>query len=150
MPLQTGEYTISTNKDLLDIPLIHQFLSVKSYWAQGIPLETVKKLIQHSLTFGVYWKDQQAGFARVITDYTTIGYLADVFITEEHRGKGLSKWLVETILAHPDLQGFRRFLLATRDAHTLYEKFGFKPFTKPENWMEIHNPDVYKKLVKDN
>jgi len=141
-----GNYTISTDKNRLDIALIHHFLSVQSYWAIGIPLDTVKKSIDNAMCFGVYSGDQQVGFARVITDWATIAYLADVFILPEHRGQGLSKWLVETITTHPELQGLRRWMLGTSDAHTLYEKYGFKPVARPQIWMEKHNPDVYKKL----
>ncbi|MDJ1503906.1 GNAT family N-acetyltransferase [Xanthocytophaga agilis] len=146
MQLENGEYTISTDKTRLDIPLIHHFLSTKSYWAINIPYQTVQKSIENSLCFGVYQGKQQVGFARVITDFATVAYLGDVFIQEEYRKNGLSKWLVETITSHPELQGLRRWVLLTSDAHTLYEKYGFKVAARPENWMEKHNPDVYKNL----
>ncbi len=100
-------------------------------------MEAVLSSIEHSLCYGVYYESKQIGFARVITDYVTFAYLADVYILEEHRGKGLSKQLMETIIAHPRLQGLRRFVLATRDAHALYEKYGFRALSKPERWMEI-------------
>jgi GNAT superfamily N-acetyltransferase len=146
-----GEYTISTDNKKLDIAFIHNYLS-GSYWAEQIPVETVRKAIDGSLCFDVYHSDKQAvpagrqvGFARMVTDKATFAYLADVFIDETHRGLGLSKWLVATILAHPDMQGLRRMMLATRDAHGLYAQFGFTPLTNPERWMHIHNPDVYKR-----
>ena len=135
-------YSISTDRSLLNIEIIHDFLS-RTYWANGIPRETVERSIRGSMCFGVYDNGQQVGFARVITDGVTFAYLADVFILESHRGQGLSKWLVATILAHPDLQGLRRFLLATRDAHGLYQQFGFTPLAQPERFMQLHRPDVY-------
>ena len=137
-------FSISTDKHRLDIGYIHRFLS-QSYWAQDIPIEVVTKSIAGSICFGLYDHSRQVGFARVITDSATFAYLADVFIDEELRGNGLSKWLVEVIMSHPSVQGLRRFMLATRDAHGLYKKFGFTPLTSPERWMQIHNPEVYKK-----
>ena len=137
-------YKISTNKDELDIDAIHDFIS-RSYWAEGIPKETLAKAIKNSLCFGIFTSSgSQVGFARMITDSATFAYLADVYVLEGHRGKGLSKWLMKEILAHPDLQGLRRINLATRDAHSLYEKFGFKPLSSPQKVMEIIRPDVYK------
>jgi GNAT superfamily N-acetyltransferase len=131
-------YSISTDKSRLDVGLIHDFLSQRSYWAQDRTLATVEKTIEHSLCFGVYAADgQQAGFARVVTDYATFAWLCDVFILETHRGQNLGKWLIETIVAHPDLQGFRNFLLATRDAHELYRRYGgFDTLPTPEKWMK--------------
>ena len=137
------EFTISTDKSKIDIDYVHGFLT-HSYWSPGIPVETVKRAMENSLCFGVYDNDKQVGYARMITDQATFAYLADVFIDENSRGKGLGKWLIETILAHPGLQGLRRILLATRDAHSLYAQFGFTPFTNPERWMHIHTPDAYK------
>ncbi len=137
-------YTISTDKTRLDVPFVHHFLATQSYWAQHIPLDIVQKSIEHSLCFGVYCGDQQVGFARIITDYATIAYLGDVFIIPEYRKKGLSKWLVDTMVSLPELQGFRRWILATADAHTLYEKYGFEVVSKPERWMEKLTPNVYK------
>jgi len=128
---QQGEYLISTDKSRLDLAEIHSFLTT-SYWAAGIPMEVVKKSIEHSLAFGVYKGDQQVGFARVITDYATFAYLGDVFILEPFRGQGLSKWLMKVIIAHPELQGLRRWVLLTRDAHGLYEKVGFTELGSPE------------------
>lgn len=135
-------YSVSTDKSKLNISVIHSFLT-ESYWAKGIPRETVERCIQHSLCFGLYAGDEQVGFARVISDFTAFAYLADVFIIEAHRGKGLSKILMKEIVAHPQLQGLRRFVLATKDAHTLYKQFGFKEIAFPDRWMEIHNPNVY-------
>ena len=131
-----SEYTISTDKSQLDIPLIQQFLSQESYWAQNVPVEIVQRSIENSLCFGVYHQDQQVGFARIITDQATFAYLSDVFILPEHRGKGLSKKLIETISNWSSLQGLRRWVLATRDAHTLYEQFGFTALDKPEIFMQ--------------
>ncbi|MEP7107471.1 MAG: GNAT family N-acetyltransferase [Ferruginibacter sp.] len=137
------KFTISTDKDKLNIPYIHQFLS-RSYWAENIPVEIVQKSIEGSLCFGVYDGVYQIGFARVITDKATFGYLADVFIEERYRGKGLAKWLMESIMSHPDLQGFRSWQLGTRDAQGLYAKFGFKPLENPERIMKKYDPEVYK------
>ena len=131
-----SHYTISTDKGKLDISLIHQFLSQESYWAQNVPVDVVERSIENSLCFGVYRQEQQVGFARVITDQATFAYMADVFILPEHRGKGLSKQLIETISNWPTLQGLRRWVLATRDAHTLYEQFGFTALDKPEIFMQ--------------
>ena len=136
-------YTISTNKAQLNVPFIHAFLT-RSYWAQGIPMQTVQKAVEGSLCFGVYYREAQVGFARVITDSATFAYLADVFVIEEHRGKGLSKMLLQEVIDHPQLQGLRRILLATRDAHNLYKQFHFQPLPNPEAWMQIHQPDIYK------
>lgn len=139
-----SDYTFSTDKNKLDVKTIHGFLS-NSYWAQNIPVEIVKTSIENSFCFGVYLYDKQVGFARVVTDFATFGYLADVFILEEHRGKGLSKKLMEFILSQPGLKGLRRFMLATRDAHKLYEQYGFKQLAKPDRIMEIVIPDIYLK-----
>ena len=137
-------FTITTDKGKLDVPYIHEYLK-QSYWAENIPQEVVQRSIDGALCFGIFENDQQVGFARVITDFATFAYLADVFVDEACRGLGLSKWLMEVILSHPDLQGLRRFMLATRDAHGLYQKFGFVSLTVPERWMQIHNPNVYNK-----
>lgn len=130
------DYIISTDKSLLDVVLIHQFLGQESYWAQNIPIETVQRSIDNSLCFGIYQGDQQVGFARIISDQATFAYLCDVFILPEHRGKGLSKWFIETISNWPSLQGLRRWVLVTRDAHTLYEQFGFTALDKPDFFMQ--------------
>lgn len=137
-----GNFSIITNKSKFDIDYIHSVLS-KMYWSQNVPKETVQRSIDGSFCFAVYDGEKQIGFARVVTDFTTFGYLADVFIDETYRGKGLGKWLVQTIMEHPDLQGFRRWLLATRDAHSLYAGFGFTALTNPDRFMQIHNPNVY-------
>jgi GNAT superfamily N-acetyltransferase len=139
-----NEYLISTDKKKLDVAFVHDYLCYHSYWAEGIPIETVKKSIEGSFCFGLYAQDSQIGFARVITDHATYGYLADVFIDERFRGQGLSKWLMEVILSHPDLQGFRRWMLGTMDAHGLYHKFGFRPLENPERIMQKYDPAVYK------
>ena len=144
--LKKDNYSISTDKLMLDISVIHGFLST-SYWSEDIPIELVQKSIENSLCFGVYKDNTQIGFARVITDYTTFGYLADVFIIESERGKGLSKWLMECILAHPQLQGLRNFCLMTNDAHSLYERYGFKNIPKPENFMAKKIEGIYKKRI---
>ena len=130
----------------MDIDLIHSFLT-RSYWAEGIPKEIVLRSIEGALCFGVFENDKQVGFARMITDKATFAYLADVFIIEEYRGLGLSKWLMEVIMSHPDLQGLRRIMLATRDAHELYKKFGFTQLNNVDRWMHIHYPDVYKVII---
>lgn len=141
--MQREGFAITTETSFFNVEFIHAFLS-KSYWAENIPLETVQRSIDNSLCFGVFHLGRQIGFARVITDNATFGYLADVFIDEAYRGQGLSKWLMEEIMAHPDLQGLRRMMLATRDANGLYAKFGFSELTFPERWMQIHKPDIYK------
>jgi len=138
------EFEISTDPERIDVSVVHGFLS-KSYWAKGIPLETVQRSIQHSICFGIYRGQQQIGFARVISDRSTFAYLADVFVLESHRGNGLSKWLMQCIMAHPELQGLRRWVLVTRDAHGLYRQFEFQALNRPEGWMELHTPDVYGK-----
>ena len=137
-------YTISTNRERLDLNVIHGFLT-QSYWAAGVPVEIVKRSIENSLPFGLYDNDRQIGFARVITDYATFAYLADVFVLEDARGAGLGKWLVAAIISHPELQGLRRWMLATRDAHGLYRTVGFESLKQPDRWMEKHEPDVYAK-----
>ena len=138
-----GELLVSDDRQKLDIPFIHQVLS-KSYWAENIPLATVEQAINHSISFGVYLNEKQVGFARVISDRATFAYLADVFITEEFRGNGFSKKLMETIHAHPDLQGIRRWMLITRDAQPLYRQFAWTDITYPERFMQKHDPNVYK------
>jgi GNAT superfamily N-acetyltransferase len=136
-------YEISTDRNRLDIALIHEFLG-SSYWAAGIPRAVVERSLQHSLCFGAYLDGRQVGFARVISDFAAIAYIADVFVVPEHRGRGISKLLMRAILEHPELQGLRRFLLATRDAHGLYARFGFEPLAHPEYFMTVHKPDVYR------
>ena len=143
MEWKNGEFTISTDRNFLQIDAVHKFLSEESYWAKTRTREQTETAIKNSLPFGVYKGENQIGFARVVTDYATFAYLGDVYILEEFRGQGLSKWLMETISDHPDLQGFRRWILATKDAHTLYEKFGFHQLVHPERWMEKPAPDAY-------
>jgi GNAT superfamily N-acetyltransferase len=142
--IERGEFVVTTDWECLDEELIYRFLA-NSYWAQGIPREVLRRSIRNSLCFGVFAGPRQVGFARVITDYSTFAYLADVFVVESHRGRGLAKLLMECVVQHPQLQGLRRWMLATRDAHSLYAKLGFKPLTRPERFMEIYNPDIYKK-----
>ena len=137
-----GDYLISTDRERLDLNVIHDYLSRESYWAQGRSLETVERSIANSLPFGIYKDDKLVGFGRVVTDYATFGWIADVFVLDEFRGQGLSKWLVEVMLAHPELQGFRRWVLATKDAHGLYRKYGFAELLKPERWMERPDPKM--------
>ncbi len=136
-------YLISTDPSKIDVALVHRYLGESSYWAKNIPEEVVRKSIANSVCFGIYENGQQKGFARVVTDKATFGYVADVFVVEASRGLGLSKWLMDSILAHPELKGFRRWVLATADAHGLYARSGFKPLANPGRWMELHNPDVY-------
>ncbi|MGL6558279.1 GNAT family N-acetyltransferase [Aeromonas dhakensis] len=145
--MQTTELALEISADLgrLDLPLIHRFLSEQAYWCRGIPLATLQRAINHSLCFGGYLGGQQVAFARVITDRATFGYLADVFVLPEHRGRGYSKVLVATILDHPELQGLRRLSLATSDAHGLYAGFGFAPPASPGSLMEIYHPDIYQR-----
>lgn len=140
-----GEYTISTEKARLDLRVIHDYLSNSSYWATGRSLETVRRSIEHSLSFGLYKGEAQVGFARVITDYATFAWLADVFILDSFRGQGLGRWLVEVILSHSELQQFRRWVLATKDAHELYRRFGFTELKRPERWMERHDPQTQER-----
>jgi GNAT superfamily N-acetyltransferase len=128
-------YLISTDASMLDLEVVHGYLS-RSYWAAGVPEDVVRRSIENSLCFGVYWGEEQAGFARVVTDRATFAYLADVFVLEEHRGQGIGKWLVEVILSHPDLQGLRRWMLATRDAHDLYRRYAFTELARPGIFME--------------
>lgn len=140
--LRRGEFVVSTDRARLDVDVIHAFLT-DCYWAKGIPKEVVARSIEHSLCFGIYRGDRQAGFARVISDYATFAYIADVFVLEEYRGHGLGKWLMQCITQHPRLQGLRRWSLVTRDAHGLYEQYGFRELQAPARWMEILDPEVY-------
>lgn len=144
LDINFGEFTISTNPELLDTKAIHDYLCYDSYWAKGIPLETVERAIQHSLNFGLYYQKRQIGFARVISDMSTVAYLADVYVLEEFRGQGLSNRLMEVIMNYPDLQGLRRWILLTSSADWLYKKYGFQKVTRPEIYMELHNPNAYK------
>ncbi|MBS1598208.1 MAG: GNAT family N-acetyltransferase [Bacteroidetes bacterium] len=141
---QKDNFFISTDESALDIQYIHGFIS-QSYWAAGIPLETLQRSIKGSLCFGLYDDEKQIGFARVVSDKATFGYLADVFVDEKYRGKGLGAWMMSVIMSHPDLQGFRNWMLGTRDAHELYKKFGFTQLDQPERIMRKNDPDVYKR-----
>lgn len=141
-------YTISDDPARLDLDVVHRYLSTESYWAEGLPRATLECSVAGSLCFGVYYKrEEQVGFARVVTDRATFGWLADVFVLPAHRGRGLSKRLMEAILAHPDLQGLRRFMLATRDAHGLYRQYGFEPPAKPGSLMQRRQPAVYTQVM---
>jgi len=139
-----GEYLISTDPSLLDLPMIHNYLD-KSYWAAGRSADTIRRSIENSLAFGVYKQGAQVGFARVITDYATFAWVADVFVVDEHKGNGLGKWLMEVIITHPELQGFRRWVLATKDAHGLYRRFGFNELRLPDRWMERQDPKMQER-----
>jgi len=141
-----GEYVVSTDRRRLDLERIHDFLRA-SYWSPGIPRHVVERAIDNSLCFGVYRGMEQVGFARVVTDKATFAYLADVFILDGHRRRGLATWLVEVIRSHPDLQGLRRFLLATRDAHALYRRCGFTEVVCPGRLMEISDPRGYDPIA---
>jgi len=135
-------YRISTDSGAMDIDAVHAYLA-RSYWAREIPKELVAKSIRGSLCFGLFSDDRQIGFARVVTDRATFAYLCDVYLLEPFRGQGLAKWMMDAVVAHPDLQGLRRFVLATRDAHGLYERYGFTSLARPEIFMEINRRDVY-------
>jgi GNAT superfamily N-acetyltransferase len=135
-------FTITTDPARLDLAVIHGFLA-SSYWARGIPLATVEKSLAHSICFTLLDGARQVGFARVVSDHATYAYIGDVFVLPAYRGRGLSKWLMACVTSHPELQGLRRWSLATADAHGLYEQFGFTALKKPENAMERHNPEVY-------
>ncbi len=155
-----GNHLVSTDRARLDLDVIHGFLT-NCYWAKGIPLATVQRSIENSLCFGVYEGSGsavpllakaarseapqlvQVGFARVVSDFATVAYLGDVFVLESHRGRGLSKWLMECVTRHPALQNLRRWILLTRDAHGLYSQYGFTPLKTPERYMELHRPNIY-------
>jgi GNAT superfamily N-acetyltransferase len=141
-------YSINTEKQLLQFDAIYNYLANESYWAKGMPAQKLKTAIDNSLCFGIYKGNAQAGFARVVTDYATFAYICDVFVLKDHRGIGLSKWLIQTILAYPSLQGLRRWSLATLDAHGLYSQFGFTEINNPQNWMQIYTPYTINKETK--
>jgi GNAT superfamily N-acetyltransferase len=144
LEFQRGDFVVSTDPARLDLKVIHGFLT-NSYWAKGIPRSTVERSIEHSLCFGIYdGTGAQVGFARVVSDFATVAYLGDIFVLQTYRGRGLSKFLMECIIRHPALQGLRRWILLTRDAHGLYKKFGFMPLKSGERYMELHRPDVYE------
>lgn len=136
-------YIVTTERACIDLDAVHRFLSDESYWARNISREVVERSIRHSLCFVILHGDALAGFARVTSDCATVAYLGDVFVLPAHRGRGLSKWLMQCITSHPELQGLRRWMLATADTHRLYAQFGFTPIKTPERWMERHDPGVY-------
>lgn len=140
---EKGNWTISTDPARQNVDAIHAFLA-RSYWSEQIPRDVVARAVRNSLCFGLFEGNTQIGLARVVTDYATFAYLCDVYVVESHRGHGLGKWLIECVMAHPQLQDLRRFNLVTRDAHGLYARHDFKPLAKPENHMERHKPDIYK------
>lgn len=140
------EFVITCDPARQDLDVIHGFLS-RSYWAREISKETVKRAVEGSLCFALLHEGKQVGFARVVSDRATVAYLADVFVVEAYRGRGLSKWLMECVCAHPDLQHLRRWVLSTADAHGLYEKFGFTRLSTPERFMERHHPNIYAELA---
>ena len=148
-PLFPDDYEISLDPERLDIAAIHGYLT-RSYWSPGIPRSTVERAIANALCFGLYCRGEQVGFARVVTDKSTFAYLADVYVLESHRGQGLSKRLMEVVVAHPDLQGLRRFILATKDAHELYRKYGFEALANPGSMMEILRADAYSAQAPEN
>jgi len=143
MEITREEFTISTDKSRLDVEMIQRFLADESYWATTRTPEQTRTAIENSLCFALFAGTRQIGFARVVTDFATFAYVGDVFVLEEFRGRGLSKWLMETMVSYPELQGLRRWLLATLDAHGLYEHFDFGPVRFPERWMERTAPDAY-------
>jgi len=144
MEWHRDDLVVSDDRARLDLAVVHRFLAGDSYWAAGIPEALMARAMAHSLCFGLYRGGDQIGFARVVTDRATFGYLCDVFVDSAHRGAGRGRWLVECVLAHPDLQGLRRLSLMTRDAHELYAPFGFRPLADPTRYLEIHRPNVYK------
>lgn len=145
-----GGFTLNTDKSRLQVSRIHQFLSTQAYWCLDIPQETLKKAIDGSLCFGLYTKNSseqvQIGFARIVSDGASFAWLCDVYVENEYRGKGLAKWMMECVMSHPHLKNLRRICLATKDAHSLYKKFGFEVTQTPQNWMEIKDNDLYKKM----
>jgi GNAT superfamily N-acetyltransferase len=143
MKWQRENFVISTDKARLQPEAIQKFLAEESYWAKSRTYEQTLRAIENSICFGLYLDDRQIGFARVVSDQATFAYIGDVYILDEFRGQGLSKWLMETIISHPDLQGLRRWLLATRDAHGLYAQYDFRPLQVPERWMERTAPNAY-------
>lgn len=143
---ERGVYSISTDTEAMDLDAVHAFLA-RSYWARDVPQEIVARAMRGSLCFGLFHEGAQIGFARAVTDRATFAYMADVYVLEAHRGRGLGKWLIEVMLAHPDLQGLRRFMLGTRDAHGLYAQLGFAPLARPEIFMEINHPNLYVKTA---
>jgi GNAT superfamily N-acetyltransferase len=152
MEWREGEYVVSDERERVDVTAVHTYLT-RSYWAEGIPLETVRRSVDHALNVNLWHAPQgldgvgaaQVGFTRVITDFATFGYVGDVYVLEGHRGHGLSKWMMRIVSEHPRLQGFRRWSLLTRDARRLYTQFGFAPLKSPDRWMEKWDPEVYRR-----
>ena len=142
--VREGDILVSCDGRKLDLDRVHAFLTA-SYWAEGVSRKTVERSIENSIPFGVYCDGEQAGFARVISDLASYAYLADVYIDEAFRGRGLAKLLIRAVMAHPELQGLRRWILGTRDAHGLYRQFGFTELQRPERWMEKAEPGLYQK-----
>lgn len=159
MEWRRGDYLLSTDPVRVDVDAVHASLT-RAYWSEGVPLDIVRRAIAGSIPFSVWWEPEarveggtppaQVAFARAITDRATFAYVADVYVLEEHRGRGLSRWMMEALVAHPDLQGLRRMILATRDAHGLYAKFGFTPLAAPPRWMEKWDPDVYRRVSPES
>lgn len=143
MDVTFGAFTISTEHSRLDVDAIHRFLSTESYWAQNRTREQTENAIENSICFGAYSDERLVGFGRVVSDHATFAYVGDVFVIEEFRGRGLARLLMEAMLAHPDLQNLRRWVLATRDAHEVYSRHGFAQLAHPERWMELSAPDAY-------
>ena len=137
MEIEKKEYRISTDPAQLNIEVIYNYLSKEAYWSKGIPLNVLQRSIDNSFNFGLFHLEKQIGYARIVTDYATVAYLGDVFILSEFRGRGLSKWMMETIMNHPDLQGLRQWILLTGNAHGLYQQFGWTSIVNPERWMEV-------------
>ncbi len=144
MEWQKESYRLTTDVACFDMEVLFRFISEESYWARGMTRETFDRAVKHSLCFGLFEEERQIGFGRVVSDFASVAYLKDVFILKDCRGRGLSKWMMECILAHPDLQVIRRWLLVTADAQELYKKFGFTPLKVPEKFMELHNPEIYE------
>lgn len=144
---QRGGFVISTDRAKMQIDVIYDYISKQSYWMAGIPKSRVQRIIDNALNFGIFDGPRQIGYADVITDFATFAYLANVFVLEDYRGQGLSKWLMECILAHPDLQDLRRWTLLTADAHGLYKQYGFEPINNPESWMHRYNAETYKNEI---
>ncbi len=144
-----GEFVITTDQRRFDIDVIHDYLTSHAYWSAGIPKSVVRRAIDNSLCFGLLEGTRQAGFTRAVTDRATFAWICDVFVLEEYRGRGLGSWLVASALEHPDMQGLRRIVLATRDAHELYRRAGFGPLPSPDRWMAIADPDVYTRRSVD-
>jgi N-acetylglutamate synthase-like GNAT family acetyltransferase len=134
---------LSDDRELVDLDVVHNFLR-QSYWSEGVPIDVVRRSVENSLCFGVYDNDNQVAFARVVSDFSTFAYIADVFVLEGYRGRGISKWIMAAIMHHPSLQGLRRWMLLTQDAHRLYRQFGFDSVSSPERIMEITAPNIYR------